>query len=255
MTHSVSHNLVLELNGNDLSIVTVKKDGLVVDLRFYPLVDKPMLENILAELPEIYSDITLLIRKKDFITVPESYYSENLDELFKLSYNLPEEDKILLDKLEYGLGAAYAIDKSLADAIITKFPRVNIRPEATVILKKLFKEVNFRQSRILISINNGNLIIYAINEGKLLLCNSFQAKSNDDIFYFVMLTVEQLHFLPAETELVILGEPPLRSEIFELFKNYIKEINIWMEEYQIDQDVKNTKVLSQSFALQVLVCE
>ena len=70
-----------------------------------------------------------------------------------------------------------------------------------------------------------------------------------------MLTVEQLHFLPGETELVILGEPPSRNVIFDLFKNYIHEINIWLEEYKVEDEINNEPLLARSFVLQTLVCE
>ncbi len=255
MAHSVSHNLILHFNGIDLSIITIKKDGMVDNVQFYPSISLQILSNVLAELPEIYSDITLLVSKKDFITIPENFYEVDISELFKLSYNLADEDTIGLDKSDYGIGIGYALNTDIANLITTKFPRVKIRHEANVVLKKLFKEVNFKQPRILISINKDTLILIAITDGNLVLCNSYKAKTNDDIFYFVMLAVEQLNFIPAETELVILGEPPSRTEIFELFKNYIREINIWMEELIVSDKLSNTELLSNSFALQVLICE
>ncbi len=255
MAHSVSHNLIFELIDDNLIIVTVKKNQFVVDFRFFETLDKDKLETILGELPEIYSEITLLIRNKNFITLPENFYNEDLSEIFKLSYTLFPNETVWLDKSEQNIGIAYAIDKSLIDLIVAKFPRVKIHHEAKVILSKLYKEVNFKQPRILITINTENLIIFAISEGELMLCNSYPVKSNDDIFYFVMLAVEQLHFIPSETELVILGEPPARIEMFELFKNYINEINIWLEEYQTDPQIINTESLAHSFALQTLVCE
>jgi len=255
LTHSVSHNLILEINGPDLTVTTVKKDGTVVNLQFYPLIDRPMLENLLVEMPLIYSDVDLLIRKKDFILIPEDHYKTGLEDLFLLSYNLPAEDEICLDKTENGIGIVYASDHSLMDALKDKFPRIKVRNEVTLVLSKLFKEINFKQSRILISINDGHLIIYAINDGKLELCNPYLTRSSDDIFYFVMLAIEQLHFLPAETELVILGEPKDRKEIFDLFKNYVREINIWLEEYQLDEDVNNDILIKHSFALQIMACE
>lgn len=255
MAHSVSHNLILQLNGNDLTLVTVKKDGVVDDLQFFPLVDALMLDSILAKFPEIYSEITLLICKKDFITVPESFYSENISDFFKLSYTINNGENIMLDESDYSIGIGYKLENSLVDLIKSKFPRIKLRHEASVILKKLFKEVNFKQPRILFSINQDNLIIFAINNGNLVLCNSYQAKTNDDIFYFVMLTVEQLNFLPGETELIILGEPPNRVQIFDLFKNYIQEINIWIEEYKMSSKLENSELLLHNFALQSVLCE
>ena len=185
MAHSVSHNLIFELIDDNLIIVTVKKNQFVVDFRFFETLDKDKLETILGELPEIYSEITLLIRNKNFITLPENFYNEDLSEIFKLSYTLFPNETVWLDKSEQNIGIAYAIDKSLIDLIVAKFPRVKIHHEATVILSKLYKEVNFKQPRILITINTENLIIFAINEGELMLCNSYAVKSNDDIFYFL----------------------------------------------------------------------
>lgn len=255
MTHSVSHNLIIELNGNDLKVATVKKDGLVVNLQFYPLIDRPILENVLEQMPLIYSEVNLLICKKDLILIPENQFKMPLEPLFGLSYNLPAEDELCLDKTENGIGVVYTADYGLLDTLRSKFPRIRVRNEVTVVLTKLFKEINFKQPRILISMNDGHFILYAIKDGQLQLCNPYYTRTNDDIFYFVMLAVEQLHFLPAETEFVLLGEPYKRQEVFDLFKNYIKVINIWMEEYQLDSDVKNDILLKHSFALQALICE
>ncbi len=255
MAHSVLHTLIIELNDNTLTVVILKKNQLVNDVKVYKEIDNDKLDKIMAGLPEIYSEIILLIRNKNFITIPESYTTTDVSQFFTLSYRLGENEKMWVDKSEQNIDIAYAIDTSLTDLIIAKFPRLKIRHEASVIVSKLLKEVNFKQARIFISINNKNLIILAINEGKLLLCNSYSVKSNDDIFYFVMLAIEQLQYVASETELIILGEPPNRAEMFDLFKNYINEINIWLEEYQTDKQVPSSESLLQSFALQTLICE
>ncbi len=255
MTHSISHKLILELNGSELALITVKKDGIVANIDFHSFFDNQILEQILDKLPEIYSDITVIIRRKPFITIPETYYTSDLNELFKLSYELPELDKIYLDKTESGIGIGYVMDPNIQTLIASKFTRATFTHEASVILKKLYKEVNFKHPRILISIHDGTLILFAINNTELVLCNYYQAKTNDDVFYFVMLVAEQLHFLPSETELIILGEPKNRNEIFDLFKNYIKDINIWVENYRMSDEIKHADLLSHSFALQALVCE
>lgn len=227
---------------------------MVASIEYYHLIDDTMLRGILNRLPEIFSEVHLLIRDKDFITIPESYFHENLESLFALSYVCDAEDEIRLDKTEHKIGVAYAVNKAHCRLIEEHYPRVKVRHETTVVLGQLYSEVNLKESRILISINHGRLNIYILNQGKLLLCNSFVVKSNDDIFYFVMLCIEQLHLVASQTEMVILGEPPSRDEIFDLFKNYIQEINIWIEDYHIEEDIKNFELMQSSFPLQLLVC-
>ena len=255
LTHSVSHNLIFELNGQDLTIATVTKNTEVVTLQYYPSIYKEKLTDILNKLPEIYSKVNLIMSRKDFITIPEEFFTTNLESLYGLSYDIPEGSKILIDKSEQGFGVVYSVNPDLVEAIENKFTRLTTQHEISVILSRLYSEVSFKLPCIYLSINNGHLILTAVNEGKLQLCNSFRAKTEDDIFYFVMLTVEQLTFLPAETELVILGEPIREKELKTLFKNYIREIRSWKDTYTLDLSIKNASILEQSFALQSLICE
>jgi len=254
VVHSVSHKLILQLNGSELIVVTIKKNGLVDEISRFLAIDENGLETVLNQLPDIYSETTLLVCNNNFVTIPEIFYDESIDDIFKLNYEISINDKVCFDKLEYGIGVGYTLNSNFDKLVSHKFPRIIIKHEASIVLKKLYKEVNFKHSKILISINEQTLIIYAIHHSNILLCNKYEILTIDDIFYFVMLAMEQLQILPAESELIILGEPPNREEIFEIFKNYIKEINIWLEEYQIE-NINNSELLSHFFALQTLVCE
>ena len=130
MTHSVSHNLILHLNGNDLSIITVKKDGMVDNLQFYPSINLQNLSNVLTELPEIYSDITLLVSKKDFIKfLTDNSTWKKLKELseFKIEDfkdNVIQTKKLRLDYEVYkllGADAALLTDKQKVDILLINF--------------------------------------------------------------------------------------------------------------------------------------
>lgn len=254
LTHSVTHKLVLELSGNSLNIVTINKELHIVSFSSHDIVDSESLDNILKELPEIYSEVSLLISNADFITIPESFLESDINKIFALSYNLNYDFVLNTDKTELGICIVYPIDISLVNLIKKKFTRINIQNESSIIIRKIFKEINLKKSIIFITINSEKLNLYVIKENILQLCNSYFVKSLDDVFYFVMLTIEQLHLQPDETELVILGEPPDRKAIFELFKNYIKEINIWLEEYKFISNTGTNQKIESSFALQQLIC-
>ena len=255
MTHSVSHNLIFELNGQDLTVITVTKNAEVATIQHYPNIYLEKLNDILNKLPEIYSKVNLIVSRKDFIVIPEEYFDSDLESLYKLSSDLSEGSQIYLDRSEHGFGIVYSAIPDFLEAIENKFTRITIQHEITIILSRLYREVSFRKPCIYISINSGHLNILAIKDGKLQLCNSFKAKTEDDIFYFVMLAVEQLFMLPNETELVILGEPILEKELKSLFKNYIQEIRSWKDACKLDASIKNASILTQSFALQSLICE
>lgn len=206
-------------------------------------------------MPDIYADVILLVRKKNFIILPEIYYQSEWIDFFTLSHNLQAREELCIDKSDHGFGIVYAMDLDFMSVINSKYLRVNRRNEVTVILSKIFKEINLRQPQIFISIDQGNLLVLAVNEGKLQLCNAYQVHNTDEIFYFVMLAIEQLQFLPAETELVILGKPVLKDALKELFKNYIQEIRIWSEPYRIEPGLMEEALIDNSFAMQTILCE
>ena len=254
LTHSVSHNLLIELNGHDVTFVTLRKTGEVAELKFYPSLIKSRLEELLGAMPEIYTRVELLVRKKDFIIIPEEYFETDWQELFTLNHTLPAGETLFLDKTEHRLGVVYPVNTALLDLILGKFSRLHRQSEVSILIARLYREVNFQLPRIFLSVNSGHLILLAVNEGKLLLCNGYRAKSMQEVFYFVMLAVEQLKFLPAETELVLLGEPAEEREIIDLFKNYLRDNSVWKEDYQIDAGLDPSPI-SRSFALQTRVCE
>lgn len=254
LVHSVSHKLILELNGSDFSIITVSKEHDILSCKTLNFFDDKIIKNLLDELPEVYADVNLLVRKTDFITIPEDFFEVDFNKIYSLSYLLNDDFILNIDKTDYGVGIVYPIEKLYFDLIISKFSRVMVCSEASLILKKIFKVVNFQKPKILISLNQEKLIVFVVKDNKLQLCNPYITKSDDDTFYYVMLAIEQLHLQPEDTELVILGEPPHRKAIFELFKNYINEINIWLEEYNSPNLFQNKQIIDRSFALQQLLC-
>ena len=254
MTHSVSHKLILELNGNDLNLVTVNKDEQVIQINSYNIIDQQILEKILAELPDIYASINLLIRKKNFISIPEEFYEDDINKIYELSYKQDENDNLNLDKTDYSMGIVYQVEKAFTDLIKNKFSRVTVQSEVSIVLKKILAEANLKKNKIFVSLKDEQLILFVVSEGKLLLCNPYITKSNDDTFYFVMLAIEQLHLMPEDIELIILGEPPNRKTIFDLFKNYINEINIWLEEFNCPSALFNKEIIDRAFALQLMIC-
>jgi len=255
LAHSVSHQLIIELNDNDLIVTTIKRDREIVNLQLFPSFKLTNLEEILSELPDIYSDVLLLARKTNFIILPEIYYQTDYKDLYTLNHILQNNEALYLDKSDHGFGILYSMDMDLLTLIRNKFLRIMQRSEVSVILSKIYKEINFRLPQIFITINKENLLIIAVNDGTLQLCNSYQAQNTDEIFYFVMLAIEQLQFLPTETELVFLGKPFLLNDLKELFKNYIQKIRTWEETFRGEENLINQNMIENSFALQSLLCE
>lgn len=255
MTHSVSHSLILEINGSRLTLLTQRKDGVVLEIKDYQGVSVITLQTILGNLPEIYSNIRCCLRNRDFVVLPEEFYNTDYSEVFGLSYELGINQQFFLDKLEFRTGILYSDDAEIQKVLKTKFPRVKIQHEAGLILSKVYKDLGSKGSGVYLAVNDGSIIIICSKDKKVQLCNQFQAKTVHEIFYFVMLVYEQFHLLPSEDELIILGNPSIKTELNELVKQYIRGITYYSEDYRCESEVTSALSLKQSFAMQLLVCE
>lgn len=255
MTHSVSHSLILEYNGNRLTILTQRKDDIILEVKEYQGVSVNTLKTILGNLPEVFSEIKCCIRNKEFILIPEEYFNEDHSEIFKLSYDLALNQNLFLDKLDHKIGVLYKNEVEIHNLFKAKFPRINIHHETTLILSKIYKEFNSSGSDVYLSVNEDSILLVCVKEKQLVLCNLYQAKTVHEIFYFVMLVYEQFHLNANEIGLTILGNPCNKAELYELLSQYIRSISFRNEELRFADGVSSAASLNQSFAMQLMVCE
>jgi len=255
LTHSVSHSLILEYNGNRLTILTQRKDDNILQTKEYQGVSVNTLKTILGNLPEVFSEINCCIRNKEFVLIPEEYFNEDYSEIFKLSYDLALDQNLFLDKLDHRIGVLYKDEVEIHNLFKAKFPRINIHHEATLILSKIYKELNSAGSGVYLSVNEYSILLVCVKEKKLVLCNMYQAKTVHEIFYLIMLVYEQFHLNASEIGLTILGIPYNKAELYELLSQYIRSISYRSEELRFADGVSSVASLNQSFALQLMVCE
>ena len=255
MTHSVSHSLIIEYNGNRLSLYTKRKDDVILEIKEYQNVTATTLTTILTNLPEVYSQIHCCLSQSAFIVIPEEFFEQDHQALFSLSYEIKKGQQLFLDKLDKGIGILYADDAQIHGSLLSKYPRINIKHEAGIVLSKIQKELVNIEEMVYLSVNEESILILCVRDKKIKLCNGYQTKSIHEIFYFVMLVYEQFHFVPSETELTILGEPKGKAELNELLQQYIRKINYRTEQSAFESGVSSKFSLNRSFATQLLVCE
>ena len=74
--------------------------------------------------------------------------------------------------------------------------------------------------------SENKLNVVCIKEGKLHLANTYAIENNDDLFYFIMLVVEQLNLEPATLHIETICSKGKHEDYLVLFKNYLPAIRL-----------------------------
>ncbi len=254
--HAVTHKLYLELSGSYFNAVITDKNNHVLDSSSFFFTAADDLDRLIStenKLQSIYSNILLVNSGCRFVAMPQSI-SETQDkrEIYGVSYSIQKGYELLEDHIGIQLQVNYEQDGKLMGVLRKYFPKMKIYHELSLlhdtILHKLSDEVN----NIVAHITRDSLVILAFNQGKMIFCNHFLLSGNDDLFYFVMLTVEQLEFDPEYTGVMVLNDQNHGKNFKEMFNRFVKTVDTpeRLLEYQVENIDQPASI---SFAIQAAI--
>lgn len=121
----------------------------------------------------------------------------------------------------------YAIPTIIRETIHQKFPGHHLDHYITVLAESLLVEnkTTGNNPRVFVNVNSGFFDLLIINEGKLLLCNTFEYKCAEDFLYYLLFAFEQAGINPEKTGIILMGEILKNSSIYESLHKYICEVN------------------------------
>jgi Protein of unknown function (DUF3822) len=193
------------------------------------MVDDNMLKTLLVDhavLNQFFASVELVYGGSPFVSIPSQIIqTSDREQLFKLSHKLGPDDELIDGNLNRDVSLIYSAPKSISKILMAKYPNLQKIHELTSLFKWI-QPVPASGSSIYARLKDELLLLLVIKNGKLNLVNYYDAKTSDDVFYFVMSTMEQLELDPETTDLqwLIRGEAIDESTVKQ-FQNYISTVN------------------------------
>lgn len=227
--HAVSHKLFLELIDDRLHYTITDKHNDTRDHGRFDLTDAGHLKEILSsdrKFQSIYSSVYLVNHGVGFTLVPQSVVSsdDKLD-LFQLNYKLRKYETLYSDYIGTQIQILFAQQSEYLETIRSVFPELHNHHVAYSLHDAITSQLSDDPYNIVAHIAEKHLLIMAFTQGKMVFCNQFDLNGDDDVFYYVMLAVEQLEFDPSFLELIILSESREAGKTASTMENYIGKIS------------------------------
>jgi hypothetical protein len=196
----------------------------------------------------IFSTTHFIVSLTNFTLLPSAEESEIGS--YRLNFTLETQ---LRTELTEEVAVVYEISKS-AEAVSKQLVNATIESDITLALG------NFRKKKSANAIYfyeaNNSLTVIAVKMGEIQLANRYVVDTMDELFYYVMLVVEQLD-LPIDGLYVECISTKGRHEEYQaLFKNYLPNLNLTLIHWEINsdsyQEFKDLQVLAAFFSQCVL---
>ena len=232
LLNSIDNNLNLKICPDGISyVITDENQRILLRQEFNIPVgtatDMRIFEHFFSqpELQILSENVNIAYESNEYQLIPNDLFSENdLKMVFNLEHGASENESIIYKVLpKWGAHFAFRMPTKILSFFEEKYPEAEIEHH---ILKLLKKRINKNESALFLNIRKGIVDILAVQNHELLLLNSFQVKTNEDICYFVLNAYEKLQLDKESFLLRIDLNSTVNEELISLLKQYVKELEV-----------------------------
>lgn len=221
LTKAGSYNLLIEINATyyRYAIVDVENtELLVLGSAVGSIAEAESNWMFITEFAQVkISTIT-----KSYTFIPEEYYQEDTEQTISKFISFDENLETLNSNFlhKQSIRNIYALKSDLIHQITGKFPSAVIYPQmnsfycgATVLQEKS------RKPQIFINIRNNHLELLILIHGELTFYNIYEYKNDDELLYYLLITLQQKSLKAEELILNISGEIQEYNLVYQKIKN------------------------------------
>ena len=166
--------------------------------------------------------------------IPSVFFDENrLDDYLSYYFKKPETEIIIYDDLK-------KIDKTNIYSIPVKLYRMirkididfNFFHYNSLLIKKILNLCSNEKfsKQLFVHLHFDTMDIFLVKKNKLIFCNCFVVKNENDFMYYLFFVIEQFDLSPKEFEILFLGKIDVFKSYYDIVKNYHSYVTFSNEE-------------------------
>lgn len=212
------------LNHNILSVDEVIFDGANAETT----VEKTLKEH--AVFQESYDEVVVLHENNLATFVPQPLFNEQYIGSY-LQYNTKvfETDFFDYDTISsYSMHTVYVPNVTINNAFESHFGKLSYKHVHTVLVSRLLDlSKNVDDKRMFVHMSKNHFEIIIVQNQHLMLFNSFDYKTPEDLIYYLLFTAEQLNMNPESFRLEFIGDIAENDAYFKIAYKYIRNVSIF----------------------------
>lgn len=170
-----------------------------VGIHAYKNINWEHLDSILSSDPMLQNDVptTVFVHQKEFVLVPGVLYMPGKEEEYLKFVKKSETSQSYFNTSldSNNIQIISAISTKLKNILAVRFSELTLHHGGSSFLSYLFKErFNLIDQEILLNVYGQQMYLAAFHNQELVLFNTFDIQSNEDILKYTLIVIKQLNF-------------------------------------------------------------
>lgn len=230
-------SIQISLSGLSFCIIDEKTNSVIVlkdfkfDKKLNPLEVLDYLKQLFATqdtLNQTFGSVNVIHTNELSTLVAKDLFNEDcLADYLKFNAKILKSDFIAYDTINaHNMVNVYVPYVNINNFIYDTFGAFTYKHFSTVLIESILSiEKNASELKVYVHIGIDHFEVIVIDQGKLLLYNTFDYKTKEDFIYYILFTYEQLKLNPETHRLVLLGNVPKDSELYDIAYKYIRHVD------------------------------
>ncbi len=187
-----------------------------------------------SELQRTFSSVLVIFQNELSNLVPKALFDENQSaDYLKFNSKILKSDFISHDELAInGSVNVYVPYMNINNFIFDTFGVFEYKHASTILIDTfLQKESNSEDATMYLNVNHQHFELVAIKDKKLVLYNSFEFSTKEDVIYYLLFTIEQLHLNPETVKIKLMGLIEKEDPLYNIIYTYIRFVEFFNPSY------------------------
>ena len=182
------------------------------------------------DLTEKYDEIVVVHSNNLSTFVPTPLFDEQfLGSYLQYNTKVFETDFFDFDEIPtHQMSTVYIPYAHINNFFIDQFGAFDYKHCNTILVSRLLEaSKNVDEKKVFVHFNEGHFEIIVVQNQNLLLFNSFEYKTPEDLIYYLLFTAEQLNLNPESFKLEFLGTITENDPYFNIAYKYIRNVSLY----------------------------
>ena len=180
-------------------------------------------------------DSVLLIYQNELSNlVPKGLFNEqNSADYLKFNAKILKTDYISFDTITSNDSVnVYVPLVNINNYVFDKFGAFEYKHAATILIETLLKDAEATTaSALFINTEVDHFEIIVIDNGQLILYNTFEYKTKEDFIYYILFTFEQLQLDPETQQVILSGHIEKEDSLYKMIYRYVRHVDFIKTNY------------------------
>ncbi len=190
-----------------------------------------------TDLNQKFSSVLVIYQNELSNLVPKVLFNENQSaDYLKFNSKILKSDFISHDEIAINDSVnVYVPYMNINNFIFDTFGVFEYKHASTLLIDTLLqKEAKSEYASMYLNVNQQSFELVAIKDEKLLLYNSFEFTTKEDVVYYLLFTMEQLRLNPETIKLNLMGLIEKDDDLYTIIYTYVRFVEFYKPNYNFE---------------------